>query len=186
MKEQNSTLRYFIVKVLVCACILGYASFCFAQEAGVSYEDLRQKYLPQDSPEATYRLELEMMSEGMYCYDLPIFDNTWRSKGKQVSYSPSYKNIDKWQNSHFTSYIQGDYAVIYYPQNLSAGPVFAYRGDTGWILDRTTVMNYIHYSTDNSRWFAYEGDYPYLTLLKSVFSLKKVTLRDSTQAYMIE
>jgi len=178
-------LRTYIVIMLACFMIFNYPLFCCGQ-SGITYEQLLSKNIPQGTPEATYRLELEMMSEGMYCYDLPIFDQAWRSKGKQILYSSAYKNIDKWKNSSFTSYIQGDYAVIYYPQNLSAGPVFAYRDGRGWVLDRTAVINYIHYSTDNSRWFAYGGDYPYLSLLKSVFSMKKVTLNGGIQAYMTE
>ena len=181
MKERNSTLRYFIVKALVYTCIFGYSSLCFAQEARVSYEELRQKYVPQSSPEETYRLELEMMSEGMYCYDLPIFDSKWRTKGKQVLYSSAYKNIEKWK-SGFQSYIEGDYAVVYYPNDKSAGPVFLYRDYSGWVLDRTTVIEKIHY---NGTWHAYEGSYPYLSLLKRVFNMKKGRA-GGIEAYQIE
>lgn len=185
MKAQLPNLKKFLIKALLYFCIINWFSFCFAQTEQASYEELSQKYVPQSTPEATYRLELEMMSRGMYCYDLPIFDPEWRNKGSQVLYSSSYKSAQRW-DTDFKAYIEGDYAVIYYPQDKSLGPVFLYRDASGWVLDRTTVINNIHYGNDNSGWFAYEGDYPYLGMLKKVFYLRKGRLGDDTWAYQIQ
>jgi len=190
IRKQNDArnLPFPGIFAIVLAGIIIYSfAFCphflYAQSQRVSYEELRQKYVPQASPEDTYRLELEMMSQGMYCYDLPIFDMQWRGKGNQVIYSSAYKNMQKWSTG-FESYIEGDYAVIYYPQNKSCGPVFLYRDSSGWVIDRTTVINNIHYAPDNSSWLAYEGSYPYLGILQKIFNLKKGKV-GSTQAYTI-
>lgn len=161
-----------------------HPSFLYAQEQRISYEELKQKYVPQASPEATYRLELEMMSQGMYCYGLPIFDPQWRNRGNQILYSSAYKDVQKWSTG-FEVYTEGDYAVIYYPRDKSCGPVFLYRDSSGWVLDRTAVINNIHYAPDNSSWLAYEGNYPYLDILKKIFKLKKGHV-GGIQAYTIE
>jgi len=71
---------------------------------------------------------------------------------------------------HFETYIEGRYAVIYYSQDKQLGPAFLYQDSSGWILDRTTVIEKIHYG---NTWMADEGDYPYLGLLHKVFNLEK-------------
>jgi hypothetical protein len=138
--------------------------------AEITYEELQQQYIPQDNPEATYRLELGLLSKGIYCYDLSIFDPEWRAKGKEILISQS---VAQKFYGPFQTYSEGDYAVIYYPQDKSCGPVFLYRNNSGWVLDRTTVIENIHYSPDGSSWFAYDGSYPYLRLLKKIFNLKR-------------
>jgi len=71
---------------------------------------------------------------------------------------------------HFETYIEGRYAVIYYSQDKQLGPAFLYRDSSGWVLDRTAVIENIHYG---NTWMADEGDYPYLGLLQKVFTLEK-------------
>ena len=151
-----------------------------------SYEELKQKYIPQETPEKTYKLELELLSKGMYCYDLSLFDLEWRKKGKEILYSPQYKNTAKKFDIPYKVYVEGEYAIVYYPQNKSAGPDFLYQGPSGWILDRTAVWDQIHNNYSNTGWFAYEGDYPYLDILKKVYSLERIMLDNGIWAYRIK
>ncbi|MCK5494164.1 MAG: hypothetical protein KAJ14_13720, partial [Candidatus Omnitrophica bacterium] len=92
-----------------------------------SYEELKQEYIPQETPGKAYKLELELLSKGMYCYDLLLFDSEWRKKGKEILYSTQYKNTAKKFDIPYKVYIEGEYAVIYYPQDKSAGPDFLYQ-----------------------------------------------------------
>lgn len=168
-----------------CFLIINWFSYAFAQSSGVSYEELKRKYTPQSTPEATYKLELELLSQGMYCYDLPIFDPAWRKRGKQILYSSRYKHTAQKFSVPYKVYIEGRYAIIYFPYNKSEGPDFLYRDSSGWILDRTAVWDYIHYNYSNTGWFVYEGNYPYLEMLKKVFSLEKIRLDNGMWAYQI-
>lgn len=158
----------------------------YAHSEGVHYEDLAQKYVPQNTPEETVRLELELLAQGMYCYDLPMFDRAWRNKGKQILYSEQYKHTAQKFNVLHQTYVEGNYAVVYYPSNKSEGPDFLYRDSSGWVLDRTAVWDYIHYNYSNTGWFAYEGDYLYLEILKKIFPLERVRLNNDIWAYQIK
>ncbi|MBI4845631.1 MAG: hypothetical protein HY810_04040 [Candidatus Omnitrophica bacterium] len=158
----------------------------YAQQSNVTYEELKQKYTPKNNPEETYKLELELLAQGMYCYDLPIFDPAWRSRGTRIIYSSKYKHTAKKFDVLFKVYKEGKYAVIYFPSNKSEGPDFLYWDSSGWILDRTAVWDYIHYNYSNTGWFAYEGDYPYLEMLKKIFSLERVKLDSNVWAYQIK
>lgn len=178
MPKQKCPLRGAVIYL----CIFNWFSFCFAQTPQVSYEELQRKYVPQSSPEASYRLELELLSQGLYCFDLPMFDPVWRAKGNQIL---TNQKVPQEFYSSFETYIEGDYAVIYYPYDKSCGPVFLYRDASGWILDRTTVLNNIRYTPDNNNWFAHEGNYPYLDMLKKVFKLKRARTGDGVQVYVI-
>ncbi|MCK5475162.1 MAG: hypothetical protein KAI71_01085 [Candidatus Pacebacteria bacterium] len=152
----------------------------------ISYEDLKQKYIPQKTPEKAYKLELELLSKGMYCYDLPLFDSEWRKKGKEILYSSQYKNTAKKFDISYKVYIEKKYAIIYYPQDKSAGPDFLYKESSGWILDRTAVWNQIHNNYSNTGWFAYEGNYPYLYMLKKIYPLERIMLDNGIWAYRIK
>ncbi|MCK5084787.1 MAG: hypothetical protein KAQ64_03980 [Candidatus Pacebacteria bacterium] len=152
----------------------------------ISYEELKQKYIPQETPEKAYKLELELLSKGMYCYGLPLFDLEWRKKGKEILYSPQYKNTAKKFDIPYKVYVEGEYAIIYYPQNKSAGPDFLYQESSGWVLDRTAVWDQIHNNYSNTGWFAYEGDYPYLDMLKKIYSLERIMLDNGIWVYRIK
>jgi len=148
-------------------------------------QNLSKKYTPQAQPEQTYLLELELLSKGMYCYDLPMFDPAWRQRGSEITYSENYKNTAKRYSIPYEVYIEDNYAIVYFPTSKSEGPFFLYRDASGWILDRTTAWDNIHYNSSNTGWFAYDGDYPYLKLLKLVYVLKKVKLDNGVQAFVI-
>jgi len=153
------------------ALIVLLALFTFSSARGTpSQEELKKKYVPGQTPEATYRQELDMMAQGVYCYDLPIFDSRWRMKGKQVF--PVPVPAQKYYGG-FETFIDGERAVIYYPGDRSIGPVFLYYGRLGWVLDRSVVLENVHYSPDNAHWFVYDGDYRYLGMLKKIMDLKE-------------
>jgi hypothetical protein len=133
-------------------------------------EEAAAVYVPQSSPEASYRLELEMMKQGFYCHNVPLFDPRWRARGHTISFAPIYRQTAQTFDKPFKVYVEGKLAVIYYPHDKHLGPAFAYREGAGWVLDRTTVMEKIHYGNE---WTADEGDYPYLGLLKKIFSMQK-------------
>ena len=182
----NFSLMTVIAVVVIGFFILNWLSFSYAQSEGISYEELKQKYVPQNSPQETVRLELDLLAKGMYCYDLPMFDPAWRKRGKQILYSPQYKNTAKKFDVSSKVYTEGNYAIVYYPYNKSEGPDFLYKDSSGWVLDRTAVWDYIHYNYSNTGWFAYDGDYPYLEMLKRIFPLERVRLNNGVRAYQIK
>ncbi len=159
--------------------------FTFSCSGKYTLQDISNKYTPQAQPELTYLLELELLSDGMYCYDLPMFDPDWRQKGSKIMYSESYKNTAQRYSIPYETYTEGNYAIIYFPNSKSEGPCFLYRDPAGWIIDRTATWDNIHYNYSNTGWFAYDGDYPYLKLLKKVYPLEKVKLDNGVQAFVI-
>ena len=154
---------------------LTFPFFVRAQSEKVSYAELKAKYIPQSSPEKTVHLELDLLAQGIYCYDLPLFDSAWRERGKKIIYSPRYTHTAKKFDVPYKLHKDSKYAIVYYPDNKSEGPDFLYLTSAGWILDRTAVWNYIHYNYSNTGWFAYEGNYPYLDMLKKIFLLKRLS-----------
>ncbi len=185
-EQLNFSFRTIIAGLVTGFFILNWLSFNYAQSTGVSYKELEQKYVPQSKPEETVRLELYLLAKGMYCYDLLMFDPAWRKRGKQILVSAQYKNTARKFDVSSKVYTEGNYAIVYYPYNKNEGPDFLYRDSSGWGLDRTAVWDYIHYNYPNTGWFAYEGDYPYLEMLKKVFSLEKVKLDSGVWAYRIK
>lgn len=151
-----------------------------------SCEKLWGEYLPQKTPKETVQLELNLLSQGIYCYNLPIFDPEWRKRGDKIIHSSQYKKTFQKFNVPSEVYIEGDHAIIYFPQNKSVGPEFLYKESNIWILDRTAVWDYIHYNYSNSGWFAYEDDYVYLNLLKKIFPMEKIKLDSGVWAYQIK
>ncbi len=183
----NFSLRTIIAGLVTGFFILNWLSFNYAQPTEISYEELEQKYVPQSKPEETVRLELDLLAKGMYCYDLLMFDLAWRKRGKQILSSPQYKNTARKFDVSSKVYTEGNYAIVYYPYNKNEGPDFLYKDSSGgWVLDRTAVWDYIHYNYSNTGWFAYEGDYPYLEMLKKVFPLERVKLDSGAWAYRIK
>ncbi len=179
-------MRRLIAVIAVCVGTQVFLPQVPCSGAQVSYEELRRTYIPQSSPEASYRLEYDLMIKGMYCYDLPLFDPDWRKKGREIIFSSVYRQTAQSFDAPFMTRIEGDYAVIYYPDNKNLGPVFFYRDRSGWVIDRTSVMDNITYGASNEGWFAHDGDYPYLVMLKRAFSMEKVKLNSGAWAYRIK
>lgn len=144
------------------------------QSQTVTCEEIKQEYMPQATPESTYQLELQMMQQGAYCYDISIFDWDWQSKAAMNSSgNHEFRRIAGYFDVPSKTFQQGKYAIIYYPDHKTLGPIFLYRENGKWVLDRSSVYKYIHYE---DVWLAYDGDYPYLTMLKTIYPLEeKVT-----------
>lgn len=147
-------------------------------------EKFKNEYLPQSSPDETYRLEMEMMKGGAYCYDLPIFDPQWQAMAaKNSSGNQEFKDMADYLAAPTRTFVEGKYAIIYYPDDKTLGPVFLYEENGKWILDRSGVFNYIDFD-DN--WVAFEGNYPYLDLLRKIFDLDEMVLDDGQKVYKVK
>ncbi|MEI8011574.1 MAG: hypothetical protein WCI27_03700 [Candidatus Omnitrophota bacterium] len=166
--------RLFYIVMLVSIVILS------APASAEECRDLPGNYSPGQTPGETYRKELDLMLEGSFCYDLPIYDDAWRRKGSSVVRSLSNTSAARAFDRPFEVYERGGYAIIYYPNDQNLGPVFLYAKGGGWVIDRTSVMENIHYGNG---WMAYGGNYPYLALLQSVYDLKKGTAGGGRIAY---
>ncbi len=178
-----------MVRFLISLLVVIYCGFgnIFSLEAQTSqapnpeeayYEELKKEYVPQDSPEKSFLLELKLLSDGMYCYDLPLFDPEWRKRGKKILTSPSFADSAKKANQPLKVFIDGQYAVIYFPQNRNLSPVFLYREDSGWIIDRSMSADKVIYNKLGG-WLVVGGEYPYLNLLKKIYSLEAIPLGDN-------
>lgn len=148
----------------------------------VTCKELRGKAVPQKTPEKTYRKELAILRQGLYCYDLPIFDPNWRWRQYGVIESSKNKMTYEVFNRPFKSRSDGRYAVIYYPGDRQRGPTFLYNTKQGWVLDRTRTAEAIRYGAGDE-WFALDGDYPYLKLLKEAVELEKGRSGSGAEAY---
>ena len=177
------------LKIASSLLIIVYCSFwnIFSLEAQISeppnpeeayYEELKKEYVPQDSPEKSFLLELKLLSDGMYCYDLPLFDPQWRRRGKKILTSPAFADTAQKANQPRKVYINGQYAVIYFPERKNLPPVFLYQEDpAGWVIDRSAASDKIIYDKRAS-WLALGGEYPYLNLLKKIYSFEEIPLDD--------
>ena len=184
--NQFKMLKIIKYNLLILLFLLALPFAVHGQSHRASYAELKAKYTPQSSPEKSIRLELNLLAQGIYCYDLSLFDSDWRRKGKKIIYSSGYKHTANKFDVTNRVYKEGKYAIIYYPDNKSEGPDFLYRTSDGWIIDRTAVWEYIHNNYSNTGWFAYEGDYPYLSMLKKIFNLEKIKLDNGVWGYQIK
>ena len=139
------------------------------------YEELKKEYVPQPTPGESFQLELKLMKDGMYCYNLPLFDPQWRQKGHRILTNPDFAGSAKVYSQPFAVSVQGQYAVVYFPQHKNLGPVFLYKDPLGWIIDRSMTADKIFYD-EKSRWIIVGGDYPYLSILHQIYDLKKVKM----------
>ena len=186
--KKNSFLILFILFLLPSLYFMAKKTsfYNYHEKQCTPTSTAKEKYKPQSTPEASYKLELELLGKGEYCYDLPMFDPEWRKRGKKVLKRKIYMKTAKQFDRKFKVYIKGKHAIIYYPDYKNLGPTFLYKKDSKWILDRTCVIKNIHYNIGSTAWFAYDGYYPYLALLHKIFDLKSVTLKQGNiKAFMI-
>ena len=177
-------IRFFISFFILISCSFGNIFYSQAQTSKAPdaeeayYEELKKEYVPQDSPEKSFLLELKLLSDGMYCYDLPLFDSQWRQRGKRILTSPAFADTAQKANQPLKVYIDGQYAIIYFPQNKNLSPVFLYQEDSlGWVIDRSVTSDKIVHDKRGS-WLALGGEYPYLKLLKKIYSFEGIPLDD--------
>lgn len=179
-------VRFLVSFWVIIYCGFGNIFFSQAQIPQVPnveeeyYEELKKEYVPQDSPEKSFLLELKLLSDGMYCYDLALFDPQWRKRGKKILTSPLFANSAKKANQPLKVFIEDQYAVIYFPQNKNLSPVFLYHEDpSGWIIDRSMSADKVIYNKLGG-WLVVGGEYPYLNLLKKIYSLESIPLDDNS------
>ncbi len=184
-KSLNKNCRLFFILFLLLACYSTGAlpaqpsptdSATNSKEAEKAYYDeLVQQYVPQKTPKESYQLELQLVAQGIYCYDLPLFDPQWRKKGHHILSSPDFQESAKAFNKPFKVSEDGKYAVIYFPQDNHLAPIFLYKEGNGWIIDRSTVEDKIRYNED-LLWVVIENESPYLTMLQKIYRFKKVVI----------
>ncbi|MDP2653426.1 MAG: hypothetical protein Q8Q08_05275 [Candidatus Omnitrophota bacterium] len=171
------------MKKILCGTVVLWLLTPLNAPAQTACDEFIKTYHPQSTPEQTYRLELDMMKQGAYCYDLDIFDPAWRKMAAKNSFSETHKSTAQSFDRPFKTYQEGKYAVIYYPGQKTLGPVFLYRENGVWLLDRTSVYQHIRYGQE---WMVYDGDYPYLALLKKVFPLEEGAAGGGRKAYRLQ
>lgn len=146
-------------------------------------EKFKNEYQPQSTPEGTLKLEMDMMKQGAYCYDIPIFDKQWQAMAEKNSYgNDGFKTMAGYFDLPTKTFQEGDRAIVYYPDDITLGPVFFYRENGKWILDRYSVYEYIHYE---DTWLAYDGDYPYLEMLKTLFPMEERVTSSGQKVYKV-
>lgn len=147
---------------------------------------LQKILVPQANPEDCVHLEMALMHRGIYYRDVPMYDPAWRRVDRPSFPARRLKSIAAEFDGPFSVARSGDHAIVYLEgeKALHWGPQFLRRTEDGWILDTSTVFEYIIYDYSN-RWTAVDGDYPYLALMKSVYDMQPGTLRDRGPAWMM-
>ncbi len=147
---------------------------------------LQQILVPQPTPEDCIDLQLELMHRGIYYRDVPMYDAAWRRARLRDPPSDRVKAMAREQDGPFAVKRLGDHAISYFRGTKAEveGPHFLRRTADGWIIDASSVMKHIIYDPSN-RWYALDGDYPYLPILKSVYDMRRVTSRSHGAAWKI-
>ncbi len=187
MSVHKKSMRFLVVLGWVLLLVSGFLSSADRVWANIpTFEELKERYVPQPTPDSAYQLELELMVQGLYCYDLPLFDPQWRSKGKELLVSDKFKSTAELVNRHFTAKIKGDYAVIYFPKQVSISPVFLYHVADGWIIDRTVTSMSILFESMSASWVFVEEQSPYFEILNEIFNLERIQVSDQRWGYKLK
>src|ERR1051325_5499925 len=148
-----------------------------------SRESLLSVFHPQATPEASYRLELQLLSQGLYCYDLPLFDAEWRKRGSEVVQSHHFRRTFEDSDHPFRVFIRDDHAVIFYPDKSiwRLSPVFLKKDPSGWIIDRTQTEELIRLGKDY--WVVLDRPSPYFSILSDIFDLQRTEVATKIWGY---
>lgn len=143
--------------------------------------------VPQASPEDCVELEMTLMRRGIYYRDVPMYDDAWRRAQRPDLPAERLRAIAREWGGPFYVERNGAHAITYFTgdKGMRWGPQFLRRTDAGWIIDASSVAEYIVYDYSNRGWYALDGDYPYLALLRSVYDMKLVSLRNRGSAWTI-
>ena len=149
---------------------------------------LAEILVPQPRPEDCVNLELALMHRGIYYRDAPMYDEAWRRANRPDLPARRLKAIAREWDGPFAVETSGDHAITYYTGEKAKrwGPQFLRRTDEGWIVEASAVARYIVYDYANNAWYALDGDYPYLGLVKRVYDMRRVSLRQRGAAWMID
>lgn len=170
MLGYTESMRFLAIGIVAVATVVLVVVFARGEEerSCVTYAH----FIPQDSPEATLALELSMLSQGDYCYTLPIFDDAWQEEGEFAQGAQFMSTAEKFSVQNET-YIDGDLAMVYYPGASNAGPDFLFRTDDGWVIDRTTVRESVIYNAYGNNWYVSEAAGRYIPLVEAVFAQRE-------------
>jgi len=143
--------------------------------------------VPQVRPEDCIRLEMELMSRGIYFRDAPMYDDAWRRSRRPGLPPERVRAIARDWVGPFAVEQDGDHAIAYFDGEKARrfGPHFLRRTEQGWIVDGSAAAQFIRYDYSNA-WFAVDGDYPYLALIHRVYKLKRGTAKRSGPAWMLD
>lgn len=117
-----------------------------------------------------------------------MYDEAWRRASRPDFPAHRLKSIAKEWDGPFEVEQAGDHAISYFQGNKGSlwGPQFLQLTDSGWIIDASSVAEFIVYDYSNQFWYAVDGDYPYLALIKKVYDMKRVSLNQRGRAWMID
>ena len=181
----KKTILFFLTLVLMYPSLAYSAEKVAAekdsQSIAPSYESLRETYVPQYTPEESYRLELKLLSTGYYCYDLPLFDEAWRKKGPRVLESAVFVQTWKDSNHPILAEVNGDQAVVYYPEHFDLTPVFLEKKNGGWVIDHTVTQELVVLTKDF--WVALDVKSPYFSILSDIFKMERTEIAKGRWGY---
>ncbi len=172
----------FLVLGVLFSC-MGLAFGTDQKPTEISLQELQQKYVPQETPLDSFHLELDMMRQEMYAYDVPLFDPIWRKKDSQVHHSSQFKITAQEVDQPLSTLSKADRAILYYPPTSNLAPVFLFHNEQGWVLDRTSMQNSIVFV--GLRWVVLENDNPYLPLLFDVYDLERTMVAERMSGYRL-
>lgn len=150
------------------------------------YEELYKEFVPQSTPGKSFQLELKMMQQRMYCYDLPLFDPEWRRKGKKIQLSKVFQEVAKKADQPFEVIIDDKHAVLYFKDRSDMAPVFFYQDEQGWVIDRGTAGRKLFMSPSEHTWAIKEGTDPYFQIIKKHFPLRAIATDKTTKDKIFE
>ncbi len=133
------------------------------QKKDVVTEDLKEYFSAQPTPQLTLERYLEACSRhikdpnlGIYTEETKEFFRNWTVTNAQMDNMRMYEGVP------FKLMIEGDYAVIFYPdKDWTYSPFFLKKGPAGWQLDFATMSKVIRFN-QNNYWFFVSFDHPYM------------------------
>lgn len=143
--------------------------------------------VPQERPEDCVKLEMALMHRGIYYQEAPMYDLEWRRNSRPSFPSHRLKTIARELDGPFAVERVGNHAIAYRQGEKSEriGPQFLRLTNDGWIVDASSVFRYVVYDYSN-RWFLVDGDYPYLALVKKVYSMKPGSSKKRGRTWMVD
>ncbi len=149
---------------------------------------LKTILVPQAHPEDCVHLEIALMHRGIYYRDVPMYDGAWRRADRPDLPAQRLKSLAREWDGPFEIARAGGHAIVYFTgeKAMRWGPQFLRRTDEGWIVEASLVARYIVYDYSNATWYAVDGDYPYLNLIKQVFPMMPTRLHERGPAWVID
>jgi soluble cytochrome b562 len=149
---------------------------------------LKKIMIPQARPEDCVNLEIALMHKGIYYREVSMYDEAWRRASRPDFPAHRLQSIAREWDGPFNVERVGDHAITHFSgvKGRRWGPQFLQLTDNGWIIDASSVAKFIVYDYSNRSWYAVDDDYPYLALIKSVYDMKLISLRQRGRAWRID